>query len=138
MGLTGLGGAGRPNMWPKFFAKFCEVLLNAEFRKSNMLLVQKQISLCRDEVKIMQGKLNYPICNAMMDTYHEPHDPGSGFESGAGLSLPLVRLSSLGGVPDDDPFFHHTFLGVGFDLTSFFSDSKNFLHWILRLAFLWL
>ena len=83
----------------------------------------------------MQEKLNYPICNAMMDTYHEPHGAGSGFESRAGLSLPLVRLSSLG-VPDDDPFFHHTILGVGFDSTSFFSDSRNFLRWILHLAFL--
>ena len=74
----------------------------------------------------------------MMDTYHEPHGAGSGFESGAGLSLTLVRLSSLGGVRDDDPFFHHTFLDVGFDLTSFFSDYRNFSRWILRLAFLWL
>ena len=89
-------------------------------------------------MKYMQEKLSYPICNAMMDTYHEPHGPSSGFESGAGLSLSLVRLSSLGGVPDDDPFFLHTFLGVGFDSTPFFSDSKNFLHWILRHAFLWL
>ena len=84
----------------------------------------------------MQGKLNYPICNAMMDTYHEPHGVGSGFEFGAALSLPLVHLSSLGGVLDDDPFFRHTFLGVDFDSTSFFSDSRNFLRWILRLAFL--
>ena len=45
-------------------------------------------------------------------------------------------LSSLGGVSDNDPFFHHTLLGVGIDSTSFFSDSKNFLHWIHRLAFL--
>ena len=72
----------------------------------------------------------------MMDTYYEPHGAGSGFESRAGLSFPLVRLSSLGGVSDDDPFFHHTLLGVGFDSTSFFSDSRNFLCWILRLAFL--
>ena len=86
--------------------------------------------------RFMQGKLNHPTCNAMMDTYHEPHGAGSGFESRAGLSFPLVRLSSPGGVSDDDPFFRHTFLGVGFDLTSFFSDSRNFLRWILRLAFL--
>jgi hypothetical protein len=72
----------------------------------------------------------------MMDTYHEPHGAGSGFESRAGLSFPLVRLLSLGGVFVDDPFFRHTFLGVGFDSTSFFFDSRNFLHWILRLAFL--
>ena len=71
-----------------------------------------------------------------MDTYHVPHGEGSGFESGAGLSIPLVWLSSLDGVPDDDPFFRHTFLGVGFYSTSFFSDSRNFLRWILRLAFL--
>ena len=72
----------------------------------------------------MQENLNYPICNAMMDTYHEPHGAGSGFESGAGLSIPLVWLSSLDGVPDDDPFFHHTLLGVGIDSTSFFSIPK--------------
>ena len=71
-----------------------------------------------------------------MDTYHEPHGAGLDFESGAGLSFSLVRLSSLGGVPDDDPSFRHTFLGVGFYSTSFFFDSKNFLRWILSLAFL--
>ena len=75
----------------------------------------------------MQEKLNYPICNAMMDTYQGPHGVGLSFESGAGLSFPLVCLLSLDGVPDDDPFFRHTFLGVGFDSTSFFSDSINFL-----------
>ena len=84
----------------------------------------------------MQGNSNYPICNAMMDTYHEPHGAGSGFESRAGLSIPLVRFLSMDGVPDDDTFFRHTFLGVGVASTSFFSDSKNFLRWILRLAFL--
>jgi hypothetical protein len=83
----------------------------------------------------MQENLNYPICNAMIDTYHESHGAGLGFESGAGLSLPLVHLLSLGGVPDDNPFFRHTFLGVGFDSTSFFSDSRNFLRWILHLTF---
>ena len=71
-----------------------------------------------------------------MDTYHEPHGAGSGFESRDGLSFLLVRLSSLGGVSDDDPFFRHTFLGVGFDSTSFVSDFRNFLRRILRLAFL--
>ena len=71
-----------------------------------------------------------------MDTYHEPHGTGTGFESTVGLSFPLVHLSSLGGVSDDDPFFRHTFLGVGFDSTPFFSDSRNFLRWILHLAFL--
>ena len=94
--------------------------------------------LCRDEIKFMQEKLNYPICNAMMDTYHGPHGASSGFESEAGLSFFLVRLSSLGGVPDDDPFFRHTFLGVGFDSTSFFFDSRKFLRWIFRFAFRWL
>ena len=53
-----------------------------------------------------------------MDTYHGPHGVGLSFESVAGLSFPLVCLLSLDGVPDDDPFFRHTFLGVGFDLTS--------------------
>ena len=71
----------------------------------------------------MQGNSNYPICNATIDTYHEPHGVGSGFASGAGLSIHLVLLSLLDGVPDDDTFFRHTFLGVGVILTSFFSDS---------------
>ena len=29
----------------------------------------------------MQRKFDYPICNAMMDMYHEPHGAGSGFVS---------------------------------------------------------
>ena len=45
--------------------------------------VSPTVSICK--------KINYPICNAMMDTHHEPHGMGSVFESGAGLSLPLVR-----------------------------------------------
>ena len=73
-----------------------------------------------------------------MDTYHVPHGEGSGFESGEGLSIPSVRLSPPDGVPDDDTFFCHTFLVVGVVSTSFFSDSKNFLRWILRLTLLWL
>ena len=36
VGPAGLGGAGRPDMWPNFFEIFCEVLLNVDFRKSNM------------------------------------------------------------------------------------------------------
>ena len=36
-------------------------------------------------------------------------------------------LSSLGGVSDNDPFFHHTFLGVGFDSTSFLFRFQKFL-----------
>jgi hypothetical protein len=80
-------GAGRPKKWPKNFEIFCEVLVNAYFQKSNVLWLKTNI--------LMQRKLNYPICNAMMDTYHGPHGAGSGFDSVVGLSLPLVRLSSL-------------------------------------------
>ena len=87
-------------------------------------------------MEIMHGNSNYPIGNAMMDTYHEPHGAGSGFESRVVLSIPLVRLSSLGGVLGNDTFFCHTFLVLGGVPTSFFSDSRNFLHWILHLAFL--
>ena len=80
-------------------------------------------------------KLSYMQCN---DTYHIPYGEGSGFESGAGLSIPLVRLSTLDGVLGYDTFFHHTLLGVVGVSTSIFSDSRNFLHWILRFAYLWL
>ena len=84
----------------------------------------------------MQEKnLNYHICNATMDMCHAPHGEGSGLESGAGLSIPLVWLSSPDGVLGDDTFFRHTFLGVGGVSTFVFCDSRNFLRWILRLAF---
>jgi hypothetical protein len=83
-----------------------------------------------------ENKLSYMQCDD--GYYHVPHSEGSGFESREGLSIPLVRLSSPGGVPDDDTFFRHTFLVVGAVSTSFFSDSKNFLRWILCLVFLWL
>ena len=72
----------------------------------------------------------------VMDTCHVPHGEGSGFESGAGLSIPSVRLSSPDGVLGDDTFFRHTFLGVGCVSTLVSNDSRNFLHWIHRLAFL--
>ena len=49
-----------------------------------------------------------------MDTYHGSHGESSGFESGAGLSIPLVLLSSPDGVPNDDTFFCHTFFVAGF------------------------
>ena len=70
-----------------------------------------------------------------MDKYHVPHGEGSGFESGAGLSIPSVRLSSSDGVLGDDTFLRHTFLGVGCVSTFTSCESKNFLRWILRLAF---
>ena len=73
-----------------------------------------------------------------MDAYHVPHGEGSGFKFGVGLSVLWFCLSSLGGDPNNDTFFCHTFLEVGFASTSFFSDSRNFLRWILRLALLWL
>jgi hypothetical protein len=62
-----------------------------------------------------------------MDTYHGPHVEGLGFESGVGLSIPLVLFSSLDGVPDEDTFFRHTFLVAGFVLIAFASDSSNSL-----------
>ena len=76
------------------------------------------------------------FANSRMDTYHGPHDEGSGFESGAGLSIPLVLLSSLDEVPSEGTFFHHSFLVAGFVLIAFASDSSISLRWILRLAFL--
>ena len=37
VGPAGLGGASWPAMRPNFFKIFCEVLLNADFRNSNVL-----------------------------------------------------------------------------------------------------
>ena len=62
-----------------------------------------------------------------MDTYHGSHGESSGFEPGAGLSIPLVLLSSPDGVPNDDTFFCHTFFVAGFVLIAFASDSSNSL-----------
>ena len=50
----------------------------------------------------------------MMDAYHVPHGEGSGFKFGVGLSVLWFCLSSLGGDPSEDTFFHHTFLVVDF------------------------
>ena len=62
----------------------------------------------------MDSVFNFTIYGMqVMDMCHVPHGDGSGFESGAGISIPLVRLSSLDGVLGDDTFFRHTFLGVG-------------------------
>ena len=72
----------------------------------------------------------------VMDMCHVPRGEGSGFESGAGLSIPSVRLSSPDGVLGDDTFFRHTFLGMGYVSTFTSCDAKNFLRWIQRLAFL--
>ena len=72
----------------------------------------------------------------VMDMCHVPHGEGSGFESGAGLSIPSVRLSSPDGVLGDDTFFRHTFLGVGCASTFTSYDSRNFLRFMRRLAFL--
>ena len=65
--------------------------------------------------------------NARMDTYNGTHGEGSGFVSRAGLSIPLVLLSSPDGVPDEDTFLRHSFLVAGFVLISFASDSSNSL-----------
>ena len=55
---------------------------------------------------------------------HVPHGEGSGFESGAGLSISSVRLSSPDGVLGDDTFFRHTFLGAGCVSTFTSCDAK--------------
>ena len=70
-----------------------------------------------------------------MDTYHGSHGDSSDFESGAGLSIPRVLLSSSDGVPDEDTFLRHSFLVTGFVLIAFASDSSNSLRRIHRLAF---
>ena len=71
-----------------------------------------------------------------MDTYLGSHGDSSGFESGAGLSIPWVLLSSPDGGPDEDTFLRHSFLVAGFVLNAFASDSSNSLRRICRLAFL--
>ena len=48
-----------------------------------------------------------------MDTYHGSHGDSSGFESGAGLSIPQVLLSSPDGDPDEDTFLRHSLLVAG-------------------------
>ena len=55
-----------------------------------------------------------------MDTYHGSHGKSSGYESRVGLFIPLVSLSSLDGVPDEDTFFRHTFFVAGLASISFF------------------
>ena len=133
------GRWGQPacNMAENFW-KFLWTSFGCRVSKHKCVLFPNQTWYARGEMKIMQGKINYPMCNGMMDTYHVPHGEGPSFESRAGLSIPLVRLSSPGGGHDDDTSFRHTFLVVGATSTSFFSDSKNFLRWILRLTLLWL
>ena len=71
-----------------------------------------------------------------MDTYHGSHGDSSDFESGAGLSIPRVLLSSPDGVPDEDTFLRHSFLVAGFVLIAFVSDFSNSLLRIRRLVFL--
>ena len=80
-------------------------------------------------------KLSYMQMQGM-DTYHGSHGDSSGFDSGAGLSIPWVLLSSPDGVPDEDTFLRHSFLVSGFVLIAFASDSSNSLRRIRRLAFL--
>ena len=75
---------------------------------------------------MQENKLSYMQMQGM-DMYHGSHGESSGFESGPGLSIPLVSLSSPDGIPNIDTFFHHTFFVVGFVSISFFSDSRNFL-----------
>ena len=62
-----------------------------------------------------------------MDTYHGSHGDSSGFESGAGPSIPRVLLSSPDGVPDKDTFLYHSFLVAGFVLIIFASNISNSL-----------
>jgi hypothetical protein len=71
-------------------------------------------------------KLSYMQMQGM-DTYHGSRGDSSGFESGAGLSIPQVLLSSPDGVLDEDTFLRHSFLVAGFVLIGFTSDSSNYL-----------
>ena len=62
-----------------------------------------------------------------MDTHHGSQGDSSVFESGAGLFIPRVLLSSPDGVLDEDTFLRHSFLVAGFVLIAFASDSSNSL-----------
>ena len=64
--------------------------------------------LCGGQNKVYAIKETILYANARMYTYDVPHGESSGFESGAGLSIPWVRLSLLGGDPDNDTFFRYT------------------------------
>ena len=70
----------------------------------------------------------------VMDMCHVPYGEGSGFESGAGLSIPSVRLSLPDGVLCNDTFFRHTFLGAGCISIFTSCDARNYLRWIRHLA----
>ena len=69
-----------------FFVKFYGCKLS-NFKHA---LVKIQTCLCKVKRNLYKENLNYPICNAMMDPCHVPHGEGSGFESGAGLSMSFV------------------------------------------------
>ena len=71
-----------------------------------------------------------------MDTYHDSHGDSSGFDSGAGLSIPRVLLLSPDGVPGEGTFLRHSSLVTGFVLIAFATDSSNSLRRIHCLAFL--
>ena len=90
VGPAGLGGAGRPRARPKIFEIFFVKFSDAKLSNFKHGLVEIQNMIMQDGKKTMQGKLNYPICNAMIDMCHVPYGEGSGFESGAGLSISLV------------------------------------------------
>ena len=86
VGPAGLDGAARP----KIFEFFCEVLLMQNFQILNMGWLKFKHDYARWKENLCKEKLNYPICNAMIDMCHIPYGEGSGLESGAGLSIPLV------------------------------------------------
>ena len=87
--------------------------MDVNFQILNMHWLNFKHAYARWKENLCKEKLNYPICNAIIDMCHVPYGEGSGFESGAGLSISLVWLSSPDGVLGDDTFFRHTFLGVG-------------------------
>ena len=91
VGPAGLGGAGQPGTRPKKFRKFFVKFFGCKLSNFKYALVKIQTCLCKMRRKLCkEKKLNYPICNAIVDTCHVPHGEGSGFESGAGLSTSLV------------------------------------------------
>ena len=65
VGPTGLGGAGRPKIWPKNFEFFLWSSLDANFQSLNVLWLKIKYVYVEVKQKFMQGKfkLSYMQCD---------------------------------------------------------------------------